>query len=569
MEDFVNALHKTILIMLLTILCSNTIYAQAATTLEGDFKAGPAIILIAMLVLFIVVGFFNRAKDTSTYWAAGRKISPVGAGMAIASNWMSAASFLGMAAIMYGSGYHGLSYVVGWTGGYVLLLILMAGQIRRYGKYTAADFIGDRYYSTGLRGFGAGLAVFISFTYCVGQFAGIGLMFKWILGIDYLWAVILGASVVLTYTLISGMLGVTKNMQIQFIIIIVSFVLPLFILAYKFGYFYWVPQVGYGSMVSDIVNGIAPGKGITALGHDVAILPSPEFAMPWDPATGQSAFQWIAICFSLMIGTAGLPHVIQRFYVVPRAHDARWSVVWGLFFICILYWSAPVYSAFGKLLSANPKVGVLAVDAIVVYTAQLGEVFPLIVGLLAAGAISAAFSTVSGLLVAGASAFSHDIYFKIINPKATEKKQMLMARSGTILMAAAVAIVALLNLGLIAQLVAVAFSLAGCTVFPLFLLGIWWSGSNRTGAWAGLITGSTISIVSLVYFVAGKFGATLPAQEFVNYYLNAWYFAIFGAPLAILANIVVSHFSKDSTPIEIRKFLAQTVHNYPADTPPA
>lgn len=560
-----NRLSKLIYSLMFFFVFAGNILADSATKLEGEFKVGPAVILIILLVTFVLVGVFNRAKDTSTYWAAGRKISPIGAGMAIASNWMSAASFLGMAAIMYGSGYHGLSYVVGWTGGYVLLLILMAGQIRRYGKYTAADFIGDRYYSQGLRGFGAGLAIFISFSYCVGQFAGIGLMFKWILGIDYTVAVLIGASVVLAYTLISGMLGVTKNMQIQYVIIIISFLIPLFILTYKFGYFFWLPEVGYGAAVSDIINGLAPGKGLTAMGHDFAILPSPEFAMPWDPATGQTAFQWIAICFSLMIGTAGLPHVIQRFYVVPRAKDARWSVVWGLFFICILYWSAPVYSAFGKILSANPEVGKLAKDAIVVYTSQLGDVYPLITGLLAAGAVSAAFSTVSGLLVAGASAFSHDLYYKVINPKANERTQMLMARIGTILMAAAVAIVALLNLGLIAQLVAVAFSLAGCTIFPLFLLGIWWSGSNRAGAWGGLIAGSTVSAIALFYFISAKFGLVLPAQEFVNYYLNAWYFAIFGAPLAIFTNIIVSKLSKDETPLEIKKFLAEQVHNYKVD----
>ncbi|MCK5146328.1 VC_2705 family sodium/solute symporter [bacterium] len=523
---------------------------------------GPALILISILILFVLVGVFNRAKDTSTYWAAGRKISPVGAGMAIASNWMSAASFLGMAAIMYGSGYHGLSYVVGWTGGYVLLLILMAGQIRRYGKYTAADFIGDRYYSKGLRVAGACLAIFISFTYCVGQFAGIGLMFKWILGIDKTVAILIGAAVVLTYTLISGMLGVTKNMQIQYVIIILSFILPLFILAHKFGYFAFLPQVSYGAVVSDIVNGIAPGKGITALGHDFAHLPAPEYAMPWDPATGQTSFQWFAMCFSLMIGTAGLPHVIQRFYVVPRARDARWSVVWGLLFICILYWSAPVYSAFGKILSSDPNIGPLSKDAIVVYTAQLGNLYPLIVGLLAAGAVSAAFSTVSGLLLAGASAFSHDLYYKVINPKATDKTRMLTARVGTIIMAAGVAIVALANLGLIAQLVAVAFSLAGCTIFPLFILGIWWSGSNRAGAWGGLIAGSSVALIALVYFIAGKNGTVLPAHEFINYYLNAWYFALFGAPLAIITNIVVSLLSKNKTPVEIKKFLAEQVHNY-------
>ncbi len=390
----------------------------------------------------------------------------------------------------------------------------------------------------------------------------LSLMFKWILGIDYTWAVLIGASVVLTYTLISGMLGVTKNMQIQYVIIIISFVIPLFILCYKFGYFAFLPQFGYGAVVSDIVNGIAPGKGLSAMGHDFAILPSPEFAMPWDPATGQTAFQWLAICFSLMIGTAGLPHVIQRFYVVPRAHDARWSVVWGLFFICILYWSAPVYSAFGKILSSNPEVGKLAKDAIVVYTAQLGDLLPLVIGFLAAGAVSAAFSTVSGLLVAGASAFSHDLYFKVLNPEATEKKQMLMARIGTILMAAGVSVIALMNLGLIAQLVAVAFSLAGCTIFPLFLLGIWWGESNRTGAWAGLIAGGGVSLIALVYFIVGKYGGGLPFQADISYYLNAWYFAWLGAPLAIITNIIASKMAKEKTPVEIKKFLAEQVHNY-------
>lgn len=537
--------------------------AGASTQLEGGFKVGPAIILITILCVFVLVGIFFRAKDTADFYAAGRSISRVGSGMAIASNWMSAASFLGMAAIMYGSGYHGLAYVVGWTGGYVLLLILMAGQIRKYGKYTAADFIGDRYYSQGLRAVGAIIAILISISYCVGQFGGIGLMFKWILGIDYTWAVIIGGAVVLAYTLISGMLGVTKNMQIQYVIIIVSFLIPLFLLTYKFDYFWLLPQIGYGSVVSDIVSGVNISEAtqmFNSFGHEFAIVPAPEFAMPWDPATGQTFFQWMAIAFSLMIGTAGLPHVIQRFYVVPKARDARWSVVWGLFFISILYWSAPAYSALGKVLSANPEVGKLAKDAIVVYTAQLGSVNPLIVGLLAAGAVSAAFSTVSGLLVAGSSAFAHDLYVKIINPESSPKRQLLMARLGTIVMAIIVTAIALLKLGLIAQLVAVAFSLAGCTIFPLFLLGIWWSGSNKQGAIAGLIAGGLVSVIAITYFVASAKGIDLPAAEFVTKWLGGWYFAWIGAPLAILANIVVSKITPE-TPIEIRKFLVLNVHS--------
>ncbi len=537
--------------------------ASGATQLEGSFKVGPAIILISMLILFVLVGILFRAKDTNDFYAAGRGISKIGSGMAIASNWMSAASFLGMAALMYGSGYHGLAYVVGWTGGYVLLLILMAGQIRKYGKYTAADFIGDRYYSQTLRAIGAIIAILISISYCVGQFGGIGLMFKWVMGIDYTWAVIIGGSVVLTYTLISGMLGVTKNMQIQYVIIIVSFLIPLFILTFKFDYFWLLPQIGYGSVVSDVVAGIPLNDTkqlLNSLGHDFAIVPTPEFAMPWDPATGKTFFQWIAIAFSLMIGTAGLPHVIQRFYVVPKARDARWSVLWGLFFICILYWSAPAYAAFGKILSAHPEVGALAKDAIVVYTAQLGEVHPLIVGLLAAGGVSAAFSTVSGLLVAGASAFAHDLYVKVINPNSSPKTQLMVARISTVLMAVIVTYLALKNWALIAQLVAVAFSLAGCTIFPLFLLGIWWSGSNKQGAFASLIAGGIITLISLTYFIAGKMGVSWPLHEFVDYWLGAWYFAWIGAPLAILANIIVSKLTKE-TPIEIRKFLVEQVHS--------
>jgi len=537
--------------------------ATAATQLEGGFKVGPAIILITILILLVLVGVVFRAKDTTDFYAAGRGISKVGSGMAIASNWMSAASFLGMAALMYGSGYHGLAYVVGWTGGYVLLLILMAGQIRRYGKYTAADFIGDRYYSKTLRAVGAVIAILISISYCVGQFGGIGLMFKWVMGIDYTWAVIIGGLVVLTYTLISGMLGVTKNMQIQYVIIIVSFLIPLFILTAKFDYFWLLPQIGYGSVVSDVISGLPINETkelINSLGHDYAIVPAPEFAMPWDPPTGKTFFQWIAIAFSLMIGTAGLPHVIQRFYVVPKARDARWSVVWGLFFICILYWSAPAYAAFGKILSAHPEVGTLAKDAIVVYTAQLGNIHPLIVGLLAAGGVSAAFSTVSGLLVAGSSAFAHDLYVKVINPDASPKRQLLYARLGTILMAIIVTLIALKNFALIGQLVAVAFSLAGCTIFPLFLLGIWWSGSNKSGAIAGLITGGTISVIAITYFIAGKSGVTLPAHAFISYWLEAWYFAWIGAPLAIIVHIIVSKLTKE-TPLEIRKFLIEKVHN--------
>jgi len=540
------------------LLVAVPVFAASGATLEGGFKTIPAIILLATILLFIVVGFMNKAEGTEGYYAAGRSISRVGSGAAIASNWMSAASFLGMAGIMYGSGYHGLSYVVGWTGGYCLLLLLMASQIRRFGKYTATDFIGDRYYSSGLRVFTACIAIFISFCYCVGQFGGIGLMFKWIMGMNYTWSVIVGGTVVLGYVMISGMLGVTKNQIAQYIILITAFLIPAFILTFKFDYFWLLPQLGYGRVVSDIVAGNETAF-INSLGHAVQTVPQPEYAMPWDPATGKTFFQWMATCFALMIGTAGLPHVLQKFYVVPKPSDARWSVTWGLFFICLLYWTAPLYSAFGRILSTNPEVGTLASDAIVVYTAQLGNVNPIIVGFLAAGAVSAAFSTVSGLLVAGSSAFSNDIYYRVFKPDASGESQILAARIATVAMALGVMLVAMLKLALVAQLVALAFSIAGCTIFPLFLLGIWWSRSNREGAIASILVGSAFTAIALVYFICGKFGLALPGAAFVGYWLNPWYFAWIAAPLAILANIVVSLATPD-TPEEIRKHLASEVH---------
>ena len=560
---------KNLSVVLISMLISQffmtfPVFGASASSLEGSFKTAPAIILVACILVFIVVGLRNTARNVEGYYAAGRSISRVGSGMAIASNWMSAASFLGLAAVTYANGYHGIAYVVGWTGGYVLILVLIASQIRRFGKYTATDFIGDRYYSSGLRVATAFIAFFISFCYAVGQFGGIGLMFKWIFGIDYSSAVIVGSVVVLAYTLISGMLGVTKNQQIQYIILITAFLIPTFILTFKFDYFWLIPPIGYGQVVSDIVQGTQTGH-VSSLGHAMSTIPSPEYAMPWDPAVGQNFFQWMATCFALMIGTAGLPHVIQKFYVVPRPSDARWSVTWGLFFICVLYWGSPLYSAFGKILSSSPEVGNLAKDAIVVYTAQLGSVNPLIVGFLAAGAISAAFSTISGLYVSGSSALSNDIYFKVLKPHATDAQQVNMAKIATIGMAAAVTLVALLKLGLIAQLVALAFSIAGSTFFPLFLTGIWWSRSNRAGGIASITVGGGISLIVVFYFVAGKFGVPLPAKAFMNYWLNPWYFAWIAGPLAVLANVIFSYLGED-TPLEIKKHLAVAVHGIEEET---
>ena len=476
-------------------------------TMEAfEVKTVPALILTATLVLFVLVGVLSRVRNLDEYWVAGRKIGPLGSGMAIASNWMSAASFLGMAGLLYLQGYFGLAYVLGWTGGYVLLLVLMASQIRNYGKFTAPDFIGDRYYSKIARFLAALITLAISFVYAVGQYKGIGEMFKWIFGMDYRLSIITGTIVVLSYVLLSGMLGVVRNQQVQYVVLITAFLLPLFFIAKQMGFFYLIPQIGYGEAVSQLQS------------------THPEFVLPWGD---EGLYSWVALCFTLMVGTAGLPHVIQRFYLVPNARDARTSVVWGLFFIGILYWSSPAFAAFGKIL--NPDGGKEVADVIIINAAENAGLPEWFAGLLAAGAISAAFSTVGGLLMAGSAAFAHDLYFGLFKPEASARERVLVARIGTVVLGLAIMVVALNPPALIGQIVAMAFAIAGCTIFPVFVLGIWWSRATREGGIAGMLVGAFISI-----------GALFWGETFLAAWIPATSSALIGAPATLLTIVVVS-----------------------------
>ncbi len=479
-----------------------------------EVKTVPALILAATLVLFVLVGVLSRVQNLDEYWVAGRKIGPFASGMAIASNWMSAASFLGMAGLLYLQGYFGLAYVLGWTGGYVLLLVLMASQIRNYGKFTAPDFIGDRYYSKVARFLAALITLAISFVYAVGQYKGIGEMFKWIFGMDYRLSIIAGTIVVLSYVLLSGMLGVVRNQQVQYVVLITAFLLPLFFIAKKMGFFYLVPQIGYGEAVSQLQT------------------THPEFVLPWGD---EGLYSWIALCFTLMVGTAGLPHVIQRFYLVPNARDARTSVVWGLFFIGILYWSSPAFAAFGKIL--NPDGGKEVADVIIINAAENAGLPEWFAGLLAAGAISAAFSTVGGLLMAGSAAFAHDLYFGLFKPTASAQERVRVARIGTVILGLAIMVVALDPPALIGQIVAMAFAIAGCTIFPVFVLGIWWSRATREGGIAGMLVGAFISI-----------GALFWGETFLAEWIPATSSALIGAPAALLTIVLVSLYTKPPPP---------------------
>lgn len=502
-----------------------------------SIKFLPIGILLAVLVISILVGLMNRSHSRGGYGIEGRPMGHAGIGMAIASNWMSAASFLGIAGIFFVKGYFAFAYILGWTGGYVLLLVLMGGQLRRFGKYTAPDFVEARFESSGARICSAAITILISLIYCVAQYKGIGLIFGWILGIDYTGALLLGTLVVISYLVVAGSLGARKNQRFHYLLLIVSFVIPLMFLADKLGYSWLMPQFSYGTALRD--------------------LPAPtaqQYLFPW---TFGTPYQWIALSVTLMVGTAGLPHVLSRFYTAPNNRDARWGVVWGLFFIGLLYWSAPAFGAFAKAWQAQtgntlePEAARAIADLIVVKAGEWAGIPDFLVAILAVGGILAAFSTVTGLLITGAGAFAYDIYFRLINPRASEQHLVKVAKGVTLVMALLILVVAANPPGLIAEITAVAFALAGNTLFPVFLLGIWWDRTNSHG----VIAGMTVGII--VTFIPVLFGHMLPG---LLLWLPATSSALIGAPLVILVIIVTSLLTPPPSD-KVRRFLIEKVHS--------
>ncbi|MCK8823790.1 VC_2705 family sodium/solute symporter [Fuchsiella alkaliacetigena] len=506
---------------------------EVAVGLDISFKLGPALLMIGIIALFVIVGITRKVVDVDDYWVAGRSVGAIENGMAIGGNWMSAASFLGMAGTIGLLGFFGLAYIVGWTTGYFILLIFMATQIRKYGKYTAPDFIGDRYYSNWARGIAAVTTVIIGFVYAVAQYRGIALMFGYIFGMEYSTGVIVGTIAVISYILLAGMLGVTRNQAIQYAILIIAYLIPLFLIASRLGYFAAIPQIGYGAAVSDVTTEIAR-----------------EFSEPFANA---GVYQWIALAFTMIVGTCGLPHVLTRFYTVKDEKTSRWSCVWGLFFICVLYWSAPAYATFGNMLnfdinSIYPVTSEMA-DVIVVIAAQFADLPQFIVGALAAGAVAASFSTTSGLFMAASAGVSHDLFTSIIKPDATEKQQLVVARLTTLGLGVAVTIVALNPPALIADLVGMAFAIAGSTIFPVFFLGLWWERTTKEGAIVGMLVGLVISLTAL--FMRG--------HAFWDTWIPATSSAIVAAPLAFIIIIIVSKLT--SPPPEEVRMMVRKVHS--------
>jgi cation/acetate symporter len=497
---------------------------QAAGELNISFKPLGAAIVFLMMASFLAIGYLFKVADTEGMWVAGRGIGYVENGMAIAANWMSAASYLGLAGLIALSGFYGLAFVVGWTTGYFVLLIFLAAQMRRFGKYTAPDFVGDRFNSSTARAIAAFTTLLIAYVYSVGQASGMGLVGQYVFGLDFVPMVIVMMAITVGYLALSGMLGATKGMAVQYVILIIAFLVGVFAV----GWFHqgmFLPQIQYGALISDL---------------------STQFS---EPFVNAPFYVWVATAFSLVFGTCGLPHVLVRFYTVQNERTARWSTVSGLFFIMLLYWSAPAMAALGVDLFAavnniSPDTVFAAADAggmsgaegdvIVVLAAQLAELPQWLVGFVAAGAMAAAIATTAGLFITASSAVAHDIYTELINPDATQRQQILLGRATIVAMGAIVTLTALDPPALIGELVALAFSLAALVLFPMFFLGLWWENTNRQGALAGMTTGLTIWILAVVNDLI------MPFSEVYGEFVPAIGAALPGTPLVFAVTIIVS-----------------------------
>jgi len=518
--------------------------------LNVSFKLVPAIMVAAMLALFLGIGYAFRVADTEGMWVAGRSIGNLENGMAIGANWMSAASYLGMAALIALSGFYGLAFVVGWSTGYFILLIFLAAQMRRFGKYTAPDFVGDRFNSDTARAIAAVTTFLIGFVYAIGQARGMGLVGLYIFGdiglfglTGYQSMVVLMMAITVGYLTISGMMGATKNMAVQYVILIVAFLLGLYAVGYTQGYSTVLPQIEYGTMIDQLAS---------------------EFS---EPFVGAGYYLWVATAFSLVVGTCGLPHVLVRFYTVENERTARWSCVWGLFFILLLYWAAPAMAAFGvDLFESTQGASAYAAeggmsgaegDVIVVLAAQFANLPLWFVGLVAAGAMAAAIATTSGLFITASSAVAHDIYTELINPEATQRQQILIGRLTIVAIGALVTVTAFNPPALIGELVGYAFSLAGIVLFPMFFLGLWWENTNRQGALAGMTTGLVVWLVPMINEVLPTYvGAGEPFWRALAQWVPAIGSALVAVPIVFAVTIGVS-LATDEPDMETKRLVRQ------------
>ena len=533
------------------------------------------------LAVYAGIGILSRTMQVSEYYVAGRRVPAVYNGMATGADWMSGASFVGMAGTLYALGYDGLAYVLGWTGGYVLVAVLVAPYLRKFGAYTVPDFLAARFGGNLARFLGIIVLLCCSFTYVVAQVYATGIIASRFLGISFEVAVYVGLAGILLCSMLGGMRAVTWTQVAQYIVLIVAYLVPVVLLStQKYGL--PIPQLTYGQALQDIT---ALEQQMLANGLAAAATLKPHFA----PFTNLDPFNFFALIFCLMLGTASLPHVLMRYFTTPSVRDARKSVAWSLLFIFILYFTAPAYAAFAKLEVYQNVIGVsmdalpqwiytygnlglvkvcgvnataleairaacvatgsadnilahadLAInnDVIVIAMPEIAGLPYVIAGLVAAGGLAAALSTADGLLLAIANALSHDIYYKMIDPNAATKRRLVVARTLLVVVAVCAAWVAATKPADILSMVAWAFSLAAAGNFPVIVLGIWWKRCTTAGAVSGMIVGFGIT---LFYLIMTKYGGMplwgIPGVTGGIQNISA---AIIGLPFGVAVMIIVS-----------------------------
>lgn len=530
-----------------------------------DVQTWTYIIVGITFLIYISIAIWSKASSTKEFYIAGKGVSPLANGMATAADWMSAASFISMAGIIAFAGYDGSVYLMGWTGGYVLLALLLAPYLRKFGKFTVPDFIGERYYSNQARLVAVFCALAVSFTYVAGQMRGVGIVFSRFLEIPIESGVVVGMIIVLFYAVLGGMKGITYTQVAQYCVLIFAFMVPAFFISFQMtGNF--IPQIGMGSTVND-------GSGVYLL--EKLDLLSKDLGFNEYTKGSKSTIDIFCITLALMVGTAGLPHVIVRFFTVKRVKDARKSVGLALLFITILYTTAPAISVFSKLnlidtvsekeYSSMPEwfknwenTGLIIYDdknndgiinynnsnenelfidndIMVLANPEIANLPAWVIALVAAGALAAALSTAAGLLLVISTSVSNDLVKKILIPNISQKKELLIARISSFFAVLVAGYFGINPPGFVAAVVALAFGLAAASFFPAIILGIFSKRINREGAISGMIVGILLMLFYMMKYKLGWLGEIPPKSE--------WWFGIspegFGA-IAMLCNFIIS-----------------------------
>lgn len=494
-----------------------------------DVQTWTFIIVGITFALYIGIAIWSRAGSTKDFYVAGGGVPPIANGMATAADWMSAASFISMAGLISFLGYDGSVYLMGWTGGYVLLALLLAPYLRKFGKFTVPDFVGDRYYSNRARTVAVFCALFVSFTYVAGQMRGVGVVFSRFLETDINTGIYIGMGIVFFYAVLGGMKGITYTQVAQYCVLIFAFMVPaIFISILMTGN--PIPQLGFGGTGSD---GMYLLDKLDGLHRELGFAAYTDGNKP--------IIDVFFITFALMVGTAGLPHVIVRFFTVPKVKDARISAGWALIFIAILYTTAPAIAAFARtnlintvsnaeysslpewfnnwentgLIKYEDKNGdgivqyvgdaetnelTIDRDIMVLANPEIANLPNWVIALVAAGGLAAALSTAAGLLLVISTSVAHDLIKKQVNPDISEKGELMAARISA---AVAVVIAGYFGInppGFVAQVVAFAFGLAASSFFPVIIMGIFSKKMNKEGAIAGMTVGILFTAIYIIYF---------------------------------------------------------------------